>query len=100
MIDVNTRIESRLEVQSYLQNLKYALSNGAAIIFQEDRQVDKKRDIRYTNRFTIAALFPDENPMDALRRELQTLTVQEYMRTVKDLRFPKREDMQIGRAHV
>ncbi len=31
--------------------------------------------------------------MDALRRELQTLTVQEYMRTVKDLRFPKREDM-------
>lgn len=70
-----TRIESRLEVQSYLQDLCHALANGAQIKFQELRQVDKSRNIRYTNRFTVADLFPDENPVDAIRHELQTLTV-------------------------
>ncbi|MDO5409420.1 MAG: hypothetical protein Q4F21_03090 [Lachnospiraceae bacterium] len=34
-----------------------------------------------------------ENPVDALRRELKTLTVEEYMRTVKDLRFPQKSEM-------
>jgi len=28
-----------------------------------------------------------------LKRELQTLTVEEYMQTVKDLRFPNRSEM-------
>ena len=43
------RIESKLEIQSYLQNLSYALDHGAAITFQIDRQIDKSRDIKYTN---------------------------------------------------
>lgn len=34
-------------------------------------------------------LFPDENPEEALKRELLTLTVEDYMQTVKDYRFPK-----------
>ena len=100
MSDENTRIESKIEVQNYIQDLKYALKNGAAISFQEDRQIDKERDVRHTNRFTVADLFPDENPVDALKRELQTLTVEEYMRTVKDLRFPKRSEMrEFGRVY-
>ena len=100
MSNENTRIESEIEVQSYIQDLKYALKNGAVISFQEDRQVDKERDVRHTNRFTVADLFPDENPADALKRELQTLTVEEYMRTVKDFRFPKRSEMrEFGRVY-
>lgn len=87
------RIESRSDVQAYLQRLKYALDNGAIITFQEVRAVDAKRDPKHTNRYTVATLFPDENPPDALRRELQTLTVGEYMRTVKDLRFPECSEM-------
>jgi hypothetical protein len=55
--------------------------------------VDKNRDPRYTNRFTVADLFPGEDFTVALKRELQTLTVEEYMQTVKDLRFPKRSEM-------
>lgn len=82
-----------MEVRSYLQNLKYALDHDAQITFQEVRQVDQKREIRYTNAYTVAKLFPNENPADALRRELKTLTVKEYMRTIKDLRFPKRSEM-------
>ena len=49
--------------------------------------------MKHTNQFTVADLFPDENPVSALKRELQTLSVEEYMQTVKDLRYPKRSEM-------
>ena len=93
MVDTRTRIESELELNSYLQDLRYALNDNAIITFQAERLIDQNRDLKYTNRFTVADLFPDENPVEALKRELQTLTVEEYMRTVKDLRFPKRSEM-------
>lgn len=88
-----SRIESKLEVLSYLQNLKYALDNGAILTFQENRRVDQNRPIRFTNRYTVGKLFPHENPADALRRELKTLTVEEYLRTTEDTRFKKRGEM-------
>ena len=93
MADTTIRIETELEVQSYLQDLRYALEHGAEVTFQIERQVDQNRDQRFTNKFTVADLFPDENPVAALKRELHTLTVEEYMQTVKDLRFPKRSEM-------
>ena len=61
--EVGARIESEIEIKSYIQNLKYALNNGAKINFQE------------------------------LKRELLTLSVDHYMRTVKDIRFPNRNEM-------
>jgi len=90
--EIRTRIESELEVKTYLQNLKFALNNGAKINFQVKRYVDTNRDERYTNQYTVNMLFPDENPLDALRRELLKLSVEDYMRTVKDIRFPKRSE--------
>lgn len=87
------RIESFLDIQAYLQNISYALGNGAKITFQEHRRVDERRNIRYTNAYTIATLFPDENPVVALKRELKSLTAENYIRTVKDLRFPARSEM-------
>ena len=93
MADTTARIESEIEVCAYLQDLKYALEHDAKISFQEVRQVDDNRDVKYTNRYTVADLFPNENPVTALKRELQTLTVEEYMQTVRDLRFPKRSEM-------
>ena len=98
--DTKIRVESEIEVQSYLQDLRYALSNGAKILFQVERRVDQSRDVRYTNRFTIADLFPNEEPVDALKRELQTLTIEDYMQTVRDLRFPNRSEMrEFGKAY-
>ena len=91
--ELDYRIESELDVIAYLQNLKYALTNKAKITFQEKRRVDGNRDERYTNTYTMADLFPDEDPIEVLRRELMTLTVKEYLRTVKDLRFPDRQEM-------
>ena len=91
--EINSRIESEMEVKAYIQNLQLALNNGAKIEFQAKRFVDEKRDEKYTNQYTINKLFPDENPVEALKRELLKLTVEEYMQTVKDLRFPKRSEM-------
>lgn len=87
------RTETELEVQSYIQDLKYALDHGARLMFQVKRVVDENRDERYTNQYTVHTLFPEENPEEALKRELRLLTVEEYMRTVKDLRFPNKSEM-------
>lgn len=91
--ETNARIESELAVKSYIQDLKYALNNGAKIEFQAKRFVDENREEKFTNQYAVNALFPDENPVDALRRELLSLSVEDYMQTVKDLRFPKRSEM-------
>ena len=91
--ETKARIESELEVKAYIQDLKFALNNGARIDFQAKRVVDEKRDEKYTNQYTVNKLFPDENPVDALKRELLTLSVEDYMQTVKDIRFPKRSEM-------
>jgi hypothetical protein len=90
------RIESRLEVMTYIDRLKYALQSGnARISFQKDRRVDEYRDRKYTNRYTIFALFPDEDEVEVLKRELTGLTDQDYIETVKDKRYPKRSEMRV-----
>ena len=91
--ETKARIESELEVKAYIQDLKYALKNGAQLNFQAKRVVDDKRDEKYTNQYTVNKLFSDENPIDALKRELLTLSVEDYMQTVKDTRFPNRSEM-------
>lgn len=91
--ETTARIESEIEIKAYLQNLKYAIKNGAKIDFQAKRLVDENRDERFTNQYTVNSLFPNENPVEALKRELMTLSVEEYMRTVKDHRFPNRSEM-------
>lgn len=91
--DINSWIESRLEVQSYIQNLKYALDHGAKVTFQKERIIDNGRDERYTNKFTVADLFPDEDPVEILKRELRNLSVEDYIKTVKDTKFTNRSEM-------
>lgn len=94
------RIETKSEVEAYISKLKYALDNGAKISFQIERIVDDNRNIVNTNRYTVAALFPNESPEIALRRELMSLSVEEYQCTVKDKRFPNRSDMRVfGRTY-
>ena len=91
--DSKSRIESETEIKAYIQDLRYAINNGARIQFQVRRVVDENRAERYTNQYTVRTLFPDEDPVYALKRELLSLTIEDYMRTVKDLRFPNRSDM-------
>lgn len=91
--ETNARIESELEVKAYIRNLKFALSNGAKIEFQAKRRVDDNRDEIFTNLYTMNTLFPNENPVEALKGELLLLKVEDYIQTVKDLRFPNRSEM-------
>lgn len=93
--EINPRIESELEIKSFLQNLKYALENDVEIKFQVMRIVDDRRNEKYTNQYTINTLFPNENPLDVLKQELLKINVEDYIQTVKDFRFPKRSEMRV-----
>ncbi len=87
-------IQARHEVQTFLDRLCYALQDGGARInLVRMRRVDQRRDRRFTNEYTIAQLFPNEDPVQALKRELPSLTVADYIETVKDRRFPKRPNL-------
>ncbi len=88
-----SRIESELEVKAYLQNLKYAIKHKARINFQAQRYVDTMKDTTHTNQYAANALFPNKNPVKALPIELLKLTTQDYIQTVKDIRFPERSEM-------
>jgi len=92
----NKRKESEIEVQTYLDRIKYAIkSNSVTINFQKDRNIDQSRNQKYTNRFTMGQLFPNEDEVEVLKRELSLLTVEEYIETVKDIRFSKRSEMRV-----
>ena len=90
------RVESKLEVTTYLDRLKYALQSGRARInFQKKRIVDENRDEKYTNKYTILKLFPDEDEVEVLKRELAFLRYQDYIETVRDTRYPDRTEMRV-----
>lgn len=97
----NKRIETKLEIQSYLDKLKYALeSSSTKFNLQTDRKVDLQRELKFTNRYTISRLFPDEDVIKVLKRELSLLKVEEYIETVKDDRYPGRSEMRVfGRQY-
>ncbi|WP_226036113.1 hypothetical protein [Aquibacillus saliphilus] len=96
------KIEGKFEVQTYVDRLKYAIESGSVKInFQKKRKVDEARDGKYTNRYTVAHLFPNEDEVEALKRELSLLTVADYIETVKDLRFPNYSEMRVfGKEYV
>lgn len=89
------RIETKHEVDTYLERLKYSLGHQVRLEFQLDRLIDDQRAERFTNRFTMGDLFPNEDVVEVLKRELLTLKVENYIETVKDLRFPKRSEMRV-----
>lgn len=90
------RIETKLEIQTYLARLKYAIESGSAVIeFVRDRYVDKQRSIKHTNEYTISKLFPDEDVVTVFQRELINLTINEYIETVKDINRPKYSEMRV-----
>ena len=88
------KIKSKFDVQTYIDRLSYALNQSTCEIkFIKDRNSDKSRNKRYANRYTINSLFPDEDSVEALKRELLSLTVENYMHTLKDLTYSDRSDL-------
>lgn len=83
-------IEDRSEVLAFLAKLKHMLENQRTIIkLENNRKSDQYKKIEFTNRFTFSDLFPNENPVEVLRRELNLLSICEYMHTAVDVINPK-----------
>ncbi len=60
--NTNKRIETKAEVDSYLAKLHYALDHSQVQVhFIKKRRVDYEKNPKYTNRYTIADIFPDES---------------------------------------
>ncbi len=90
---LHERIETRLEVQAYLQDLRYALENGAKLRVQFTRHVEQFRDRKYSNEYAFAELFPQKNIEKVLIKELLSLKVDNYIRTVADINRPNNSEM-------
>lgn len=97
---VHERIAHEEEVDAYLAKMRVALDQGAQLNIQLIRNVDNNRDERYTNRYTIGDLFPNDDPKVVLKNELKSLCKAEYIRTVDDLRCPSHgEFWEFGRVY-
>lgn len=82
-----------LTVSTYVAKLKTVLSDPSSrLTLIHDRKNDQSRQPKFTNRYTLSTLFPNEDPVIALRRELATLSANEYIETLKDSAFPKLSD--------
>ena len=92
----DSRIETKSEIQDYLAKLKYALKkSNTRLEFQRERRSDDEKNKEVTNKFTVDNLFPDERPTKALRRELEELKPTNYIKTVKDRRYPALSEMRV-----
>ena len=99
--NLDSRIESRQEVGTYLARLKYALeSDSAKIVYQEKRRIDTRRQEKYSNEYTLEDLFPGQEAITILKEELLKLNNEEYIETVKDTRKQSRSEMRVfGRVY-
>jgi len=90
------RIESLGDIRTFLVRLNYALNSGRVrIVFQKKREVDDKRNERFTNRYTIHYLFPGEDEIKVLKREHSRLRHYDYIETVQDTNFHERSEMRV-----
>lgn len=90
------RIESEIEVALYLKDLVSALHHDKVRIkIQMSSYANRDRDERYTNRFTINNLFPNEDIPTALKRELKLVEIENYIETVVDREFPTKLEFRV-----
>ena len=94
-------IRGRFRIPAILRFLLQIRIGQSDNLYCRYQPKDQARPVQYTNKFTVADLFPDENPVSALKRELRTLTVEEYIQTVQDLHFPNRSEMrEFGKVYA
>ncbi len=88
--------ESELEIYSFLSNVKYCIESGdCQISVKTERRSEQKKDIKFTNKYTLSELFPNENPADAMKRELIKLTKRNYIETLEDIDYPERSKLRV-----
>lgn len=88
-------VESIEKVDTFISQLKYVIKNNGILEFQEVRKCDKHRNIKFSNKYTINKLFPDEDLVKAIKRELILLKHCDYLHTLKDIKFPNRSLLRV-----
>jgi len=71
------------------------VSGDCQISVKTDRRSESEKDIRHTNRYTLGNLFPNENPRDAMKRELIKLTKSNYIETLVDADYLDRTKLRV-----
>ena len=92
-METRSRIESEQEVKAYIQDLKFALNNGARIDFQARRKVDEKREERYTNQYTVEAFISEWEPIRGIEKRTVDTFCGRIYENGKRSRFPGRKEM-------
>lgn len=75
--------------------MRFALDSGATVSFIRDRNVDSNREKKYTNRYTLNKLFPNDSPEQAVKRALYVLEAKDYLYTAKDDRYPQSSELRV-----
>jgi len=90
------KTESREDIVAFIANIRYCIKSGdCKISFKSDRKNDVNKDVRFTNRYTINDLFPNENPVNIMKLELIKLKPENYIETIKDLKFPDKSYLRV-----
>lgn len=88
------------EVKAFLSLVQYKLQHNIPINFQFYRERERAKRPEHRNQFTIHSLFPNEGRVEALRRELQTLTPANFIGTQLDTkRKNKPEFWKFGKVY-
>lgn len=88
--------ETEAEINAFISNVRYCIeSDDCQISVKSERRSEQNKDIKFTNRYAMGKLFPDEDPSDSMRRELIKLTKRNYIETLEDLDFPDRSKLRV-----
>lgn len=88
--DQTKHIESLIAVQTYLDKLKHIINNNGKINFQKHKQSEKQKNIEFTNLYTVHDLFANQDIVEAIKQELKSLDVSNYLHTVTDIKYPQK----------
>lgn len=89
------RIESQQDVNSFLKDTKEYLNNKAHL-YCEVLNCSKDQDFKEVkNAYSLSSIFPDDNPIRALKRHLKGLKQESYICTIKDMHFLKKSEIRV-----
>lgn len=88
----SSRIEQKFVVEHFLTEMKEALSSESAQLYSQHH---RKEDEAEMHENIMSILFPNEDETAVLKRELTDLTMEDYIETLKDKKFPNKSETRI-----
>lgn len=90
------RKETKEDVIFFIGKIRYVIESGdVKVNIIKKRRVDEERNPKFTNSYTLAKLFPNKDYVESIKDELLLLTIENYIETVKDVRFSNKTEMRV-----